>query len=338
MAVTDSALGPREPVVDAPDDGLVVSGVTKVFGPTIALDRMTARFAPGRVHGLVGENGSGKSTLVKIITGVHRADAGVLGYAGVDLTGGAQLGSTDQIRVACVYQDGSLVEELTVGQNLDLMVRPDERAAYAGGDWQRDLLDAFDLPEIDHRRLVADLPANQARLVEIAGMLARRPDIVLFDESTSTLDAAGVEHVLGLMRATADRGACVVFVTHRLKEVLSVADDLLVLRDGVLVAEVAAAGVSEASLLEAMAGRRVAAFARRTAVTAAGAEPALRVTGLVTDRCGPIDMEVRPGVIVGIGGAAGNGRAALVRGLVGSGLRAGSVRVGGSAVRSTADG
>lgn len=339
MAVTDSAFGPRGPVVDAPDGGLVVSGVTKVFGPTVALDRMTARFAPGRVHGLVGENGSGKSTLVKIIAGVHRADAGMLSYAGIDLTGGAQLGSTDHIRIACVYQDGSLVEELTVAQNLDLMVRPDERTAYAGSsDWQRDLLDAFDLPEIDHRRLVADLPANQARLVEIAGMLARRPDIVLFDESTSTLDAAGVEHVLGLMRATAERGACVVFVTHRLKEVLSVADDLLVLRDGVLVAEVDASGVSESALIEAMAGRRVAAFARRTAVAAAGAEPVLRVAGLVTDRCGPIDMLVRPGEIVGIGGAAGNGQAELVRGLVGSGLRAGSVQVGGSAVRSTADG
>src|SRR3569833_4612939 len=122
MAVTDSALGPREPVVDAPDDGRGVSGVTKVFGPTIALDRMTARFAPGRVHGLVGENGSGKSTLVKIITGVHRADAGVLGYAGVDLTGGAQLGSTDQIRVACVFLVGSLVVVLSVGLFFVLLV------------------------------------------------------------------------------------------------------------------------------------------------------------------------------------------------------------------------
>jgi ABC-type sugar transport system ATPase subunit/ribose/xylose/arabinose/galactoside ABC-type transport system permease subunit len=326
-------------VVDAPDQGLVVTGVTKVFGPTVALDGMTARFAPGRVHGLIGENGSGKSTLVKIVTGVHRADAGTLSYAGVDLTGGTQLGSTDRIRVACVYQDGSLIEELTVAQNLDLMVRPDERAAYAGsGDWQRDLLDAFDLPEIDHRRLVGDLPANQARLVEIAGTLARRPDIVLFDESTSTLDAAGVEHVLRLMRATAERGACVVFVTHRLKEVLSVADDLVVLRDGVLVTEVAAAGVSEAALIEAMAGRRVATFTRRTARAGIGAEPVLSTVGVVTDRCGPIDMVVLPGEIVGIGGAAGNGQAELVRGMVGSGLGAGSVRVGGAAVRSTTEG
>lgn len=337
--MTDTALGPLRPGVDAPGAGLVVTGVTKVFGPTVALDGMTVRFAPGRVHGLIGENGSGKSTLVKIVTGVHHADTGTLSYGGVDLTGGDQLGSTTRIRVACCYQDGSLVGELTVAQNLDLMVRPNERAAYAGSpDWQRDLLDAFDLAGIDHQRLVEDLPANQARLVEIAGMLARQPDIVLFDESTSTLDAEGVQHVLRLMRATADRGACVVFVTHRLKEVLSVADNLVVLRDGVLITDVAAAGVSEASLIEAMAGRRVAGFTRRAGGVIDGAEVVLRITGLVTDRCGPIDMVVRDGEIVGVGGAAGNGQAELVRGLVGSGLRAGTVEVDGKLVRSTTGG
>lgn len=335
--MTDTALGPRRDVVDdVPGSGLVVAGVTKIFGPTVALDGVSVRFGPGRVHGLVGENGSGKSTLVKIVTGAHRADAGTLRYGAADLTAGTQLGSTAQVRVACVYQDGSLVDELTVAQNLDLMVRPDERGAFTCADWQRALLDAFEMPEIDHRRLVGDLPANQARLVEIAGMLARRPDIVLFDESTSTLDATGVEHVLSLMRATADRGACVVFVTHRLREVLSVADDLVVLRDGRLVAEVAAADVSESDLIEAMAGRQVAEFSRRESGPAAGeAEPVLRAAGLTTADCGPVDLVVRPGEIVGIGGAAGNGQAALVRGVMGSGLTGGTVHVGTRTVSST---
>ncbi|MCW2295409.1 ATP-binding cassette domain-containing protein [Rhodococcus erythropolis] len=334
--MTDTTINLRQHLEPGLGGELVAVNISKIFGPTVALDDVSVHFAPGQVYGLLGENGSGKSTFVKIITGIHKADGGTLTFGDADLTNGSQLGSTNAVRVGCVYQDGSLIDELTVSQNLDLVVRPDERGDFAGAEWQRSLLDAFALSDIDEGCLVADLPSNQARLVEIAGMLARKPDIALFDESTSTLDADGVEKVLGLMKAAADHGACVIFVTHRLKEVLSVADRLVVLRDGKLVSDVSATGVSESELIESMAGREVSEFARRAVDSTIGqAEPILRAVGITADQCGPIDFTVRPGEIVGVGGAAGNGQAAFVRGLVGSGLIGGNVEVRGVSINSS---
>jgi ribose/xylose/arabinose/galactoside ABC-type transport system permease subunit/ABC-type multidrug transport system ATPase subunit len=155
----------------------------------------------------------------------------------------------------------------------------------------------------------------------------------MFDESTSTLDADGVEHLLGLMRRTAERGTCVLFVTHRLSEVLAVADDLRVLRDGRLVAEFDSVEVTEDRLIEAMAGREVAHFERLQREVAT-ADPVLVVEGLVTDRGGPVSFSVRPGEILGIGGAAANGQAQLVRALAGEGVESGTVRVDGVRIRN----
>ena len=315
----------------APAGGLVATGVRKAFGPTVALDAMSAGFARGTVHGLIGENGSGKSTFVKIVAGVHRGDAGTVSFDGgtvADTSGRVASGT----RIACVYQDGSLIDELTVGQNLDLVVEPGERPAGARS-WQRVVLDEAGLTGIDLNTRTADLPNNEKRLVEIAAVLARRPDVILFDESTSSLDERGVEWVLANMRQAAAGGACVIFVTHRLHEVLAVSSDITVLRDGVLVAELPNAGVTTEQLVRHMAGREVSAFTRRAAGRGPEAEVVLRADALTAAACGPVDLSVRRGEIVGIGGAAGNGQGELIRALAGDGLDGGEVTVGGTRLR-----
>jgi ribose transport system ATP-binding protein len=314
-------------------DGLVAEGLTKTFGPTTALRQVSATFQRGRVHGLIGENGSGKSTFVKIVAGIHRADLGQVTLDGVTIAasdgaapGAARVGPA---RVGAVYQDGSLIEELTVGQNLDLIVEPALRPRDAGdAGWRRKLLDRFGLAEIDLPSRVADLPASEQRLVEIAAALARRPDVLLFDESTSVLDERGVARVLASMREAASQGSCVIFVTHRLHEVLAVASDITVLRDGEVVAELPTAGASTDELVRHMAGREVAAFTRRV-VSHDGADTVIRATGLRAARCGPVDLAMRRGEIVGIAGAAGNGQAELIRALAGEGRRSGQVQVAG---------
>lgn len=307
---------------------LRVRDVSKAFGPTQALSDVTVGFASGRVHGLLGENGSGKSTLVKIIAGVHSADEGEIAFGGRGIVpaGG------DPVRVACVYQDGTLISELSVTQNLELIVPVAARARF-GTDWVAGVLGEYGVADVDPSRLAGDIAPNRARLVEVAAVLATDPEVVMFDESTSTLDADGVEHLLGLMRRTAERGACVLFVTHRLSEVIAVADDLRVLRDGRLVAEFDSVDVTEERLIEAMAGREVAHF-ERTQREVAAADPVLVVEDLVTGRGGPVSFSVRPGEIVGIGGAAANGQAELVRALSGEGVESGSVRVGTARIRS----
>jgi ribose transport system ATP-binding protein len=320
-------------------DGLVAQGLTKTFGPTMALRQVSAAFRRGLVHGLIGENGSGKSTFVKIVAGIHRADLGRVSLDGVAVavSDGTVSGA---VRISSVHQDGSLIEELTVGQNLDLIVEPalrggpDERRSSSNdenGRWRRRLLDRFGLTDIDLGSRVADLPANAQRLVEIAAALARRPDVLLFDESTSVLDERGVAQVLASMREAAAQGACVIFVTHRLHEVLAVADDITVLRDGAVVAELPTADASTDELVRHMAGREVAAFHRRE-VSHAGAETVLRARGLRAPRCGPVDLDGRRGEIVGIAGAAGNGQAELIRALAGEGRRGGEVLVGDRAL------
>ncbi|WP_395105462.1 ATP-binding cassette domain-containing protein [Actinomadura sp. SCN-SB] len=308
--------------------GLVAEGVTKTFGSTTALNGMSATFARGAVHGLIGENGSGKSTFVKIVAGIHRADAGLVRFDGTPLTEAA-----DGVRIACVYQDGSLIDELTVAQNLDLIVEPEYRPAANGTSWQRAVLDAAGLGGIDPASRIGDLPNNEKRLVEIAAVLARRTDVILFDESTSSLDETGVAWVLDSMRAAAARGACVIFVTHRLHEVLAVTSDIAILRDGVLVAELPTAGASTDELVRYMAGREVAAFTRRSATAGPDAPVVLEGRGLRAASCGPIDLSVRRGEIVGIGGAAGNGQGELIRALAGDGLDGGTVVVDGVPLR-----
>jgi ABC-type sugar transport system ATPase subunit/ribose/xylose/arabinose/galactoside ABC-type transport system permease subunit len=317
--------------------GLVAVEVTKSFGPTVALRDVTVEFAAGTVHGLVGENGSGKSTFVKIVAGIHRADQGLISFGGTELNP-RRYRIPGATKVACVYQDGSLIDELTVGQNLELMLDPRERAEYEheGVEWQRVLLDAYGLQSINVDAAIGRIPNNEQRLVEIAGVLARRPDVLLFDESTSTLDEGAVATVLGWMREAADRGACVVFVTHRLREVLLVASRVVVLRDGALVREFDTAAVDEDAVVEAMAGRRVAALDRRVAPTLGPV--VLTAEQVVTARSGPNTIEVRRGEILGIGGAAGNGQAELARALAGRGIRSGTVTVDGTRLRRVEDG
>jgi ribose transport system ATP-binding protein len=317
--------------------GLVAEGITKTFGSTVALDDVSMRFTRGAVHGLIGENGSGKSTFVKIVAGIHRSDRGQVAFDGVPVAtsdGAVQRGVT----VACVYQDGSLIEELTVTQNIDLMIESNRRDAFEPSNkWRRNLLDRFGLESVDLSSRVGDIPNNEQRLVEIACVLAKRPAVVLFDESTSTLDQRGVDRVLQSMHHAADDGACVLFVTHRLREVLSVAEDITVLRDGAVVAELATDTASEELLVQHMAGREIAAFTRR-AVKEPDGEVVLKASDLAAPHCGPISLTVTRGEVVGIGGAAGNGQAELIRALAGEGIIRGEVVVVGKPMRRPEDG
>jgi ribose transport system ATP-binding protein len=331
----ESAAGPGSAAdlpAGAAGSGLIAAALTKTFGSTTALDGMSTAFGRGVVHGLIGENGSGKSTFVKIVAGIHRADAGLVSFDGVPLTDSSGPARGDA-RIACVYQDGSLIDELTVAQNLDLIVEPGLRPAAAGKSWQRTVLDEAGLDGVQLNGRAGDLPNNERRLAEIAAVLARRPDVILFDESTSSLDERGVGWVLASMRAAAARGACVVFVTHRLHEVLAVTADIAILRDGVLVAELPTAGASTDQLVRYMAGREVTAFTRRDGVRDVGSPVVLTSTALRASACGPIDLAVRRGEIVGIGGAAGNGQGELIRALAGDGLDGGEVRVDGVPLR-----
>ncbi|MFJ5116697.1 sugar ABC transporter ATP-binding protein [Kitasatospora sp. NPDC088548] len=324
---------------------LEVRGLSKSFGANRVLRDLAFALRPGAVTALLGENGSGKSTLVKVLAGVHAPDGGELAVHGEPL---ALPLTPDRARAAglrFLHQDLGLVEELTVADNLALTLRerrpalaPVNRRAEAAR--AAELLDAFAVaaPAGAH---VADLPASQRGMLAVArvfGDVGATP-VVFLDEPTAALAADDVARLYTAVRRIAERGASVVLISHRLEEVLEVADQILVLRDGRLVADRPNQGLTVARLVEDMTGRPPAPVDTAAPSPAAG-EPVLAVRGLRGARLHGVDLELHPGEVLGVTGLVGCGRSELAR-IVGGSQRpaGGAVEVDGRprTFRSAAD-
>ena len=316
---------------------LEAAGLAKRYAAVQALDGVGLSLAAGEIHALVGENGSGKSTLVGVVAGTVARDGGTVRIGGVDV-GRASPRRAQRLGAVTVFQDGSLIGELSVAMNLYLgmpaRLRPGYRRA---GPWAAELLRGYGFdadPDLPARQL----PPGDRQLVEIIRAVASRPRVLILDEATSALDPTGVDVVLGLLRQAAAAGVAVLFVTHRLSEVMRVADAVTVLRDGRYQGVYAIGEVTPRRLVELMAGTRVdLEFPDRPAAVAAPV--VLSARGLGGARFGPADLDLRGGEIVGIAGAAGNGQVPLLRGLArcGADTGGGVVQVGGRRIGSYAD-
>jgi ribose transport system ATP-binding protein len=322
------------------DLALTLSGISRRFESTRALDNLELGIRRGEVHGLLGENGSGKSTLVKILAGYHAPEPGGEAWAwGARM----QLPVTDAdgVGIAVVHQDLGLVETMTVIENLGVSVAYGRRllGSISWGEERRTarrLLAELGV-ELDPERLVGDLTLAERALVAVAR--ARRQielrgrDRVLFilDEPTVSLPEKQAGEVLDLMRSLAGKGDAVLFISHRLQEVLAVADRITVIRDGRAVATLAAETADEAHLAQLMLGRRLDAFypdrlppERETVML----ETEKLSGGIVQE----LSIRVVAGEIVGFTGLAGEGHEQLANLIVGIlPRRTGQVRVLGGA-------
>ena len=305
-----STPGPVRPVV------LSLRGVSKAFGAVQALRDVSVECHAGEIHALVGENGSGKSTLLGIASGFLAQDEGAVEIGGARLRR-ASPAEARRLGLGIAYQDYSHVLDLTVAENLYLAVPADARPAHARmAEWAEETLEPFGLG-IPVDATAGSLSLADRQLFEVAKALLTQPKVLLLDEPTTALgpDAVDKLHALVLERAAA--GVSIVYVSHRLPEVLSVAQRVTVLRDGVSQGTFPAETVSEESLVELMIGRPLeVAFPDRGAGGGEG-EVALAVEGLRGERFGPIDLRVRKGEIVGIAGAEGNGQVQFLRALAG---------------------
>lgn len=290
---------------------LTTSGLSKRYGSVTALSDMSLALIQGEIHALVGENGSGKSTFVGIVSGTVAPDTGSVVIDGSELVRAEPRGAQARGAVT-VFQDGSLIGELSVARNLYLGAAPEDRPPYHRiTAWASDLLGRFGF-DVDVMLPASQLPPGDRQLVEIFRAVARRPTLLILDEATSALDARGVDIVLDLMREVAASGSAVLFVTHRLSEVMRVADAVTVLRDGAFQGTYAAAAVTTHELVELMAGTQVdMEFPDRTGSVAN--DPVLSARGLTGVGLGPVDLELHAGQIVGIAGADGNGQVPLLR-------------------------
>ncbi|MGK9231778.1 sugar ABC transporter ATP-binding protein [Inquilinus limosus] len=310
-----------------------MTAITKRFPGVVALDGVGLEVAAGEVHGLLGENGAGKSTLLKILSGAQAPDDGSIVFAGETVSFAAPY-EAQRRGIVTIYQEFNLIPSLTVAENI-LIGREPGRAGLV--DWSamhraaKAALDRIGLG-IDPRRLVRDLSVAEQQMVEIARALSMDSRLIVMDEPTSALSAAEVERLMAIIRALRDHGIAVIYVTHRLDEVMAVCDRITVLRDGRLVGSAEVASVTVDDIIRMMVGRDLGALARIEGGAAQAGPPALRVEGITTERgaLNPhatvlhgVSLAVRRGEILGIAGLVGAGRTELARAIFGADARAG---------------
>jgi ribose transport system ATP-binding protein len=318
-------------VGEKPRTHVELADVSKHFGAVRALDGVSLTIARGSIHALVGENGAGKSTLGRIVAGVLAPDAGRLLLDGEEVTLRSPREALER-GVAAIAQEVNVVPQLTVEQNVFLGAEP----RGAGFVSRRGLRSRYEeLSERAGLRLPATTPAGrlppaEQQKVEILRALSRDAELIVMDEPTAALGAEETAHLHEIIRSLAGAGHTVLLVSHFLREVLALADEVTVLRDGRLVRTAPAAEQTEDSLIHAMLGRPLTAAFPPKAVAPADAPPVLTVRDLHAPRVEGVSFTVRAGEIVALAGLVGAGRTELARAIYGAQRPvAGSVELAG---------
>ncbi len=312
-------------------------GITKRFGPVQVLHGVDLVLEPGRVYGLLGENGAGKSTLMKILSGYESATAGELRVDDRLVSfGGPRAAEAEGI--VLIHQEFNLAEDLTVAQNIFLGHEKrrgwwlDDGAMRATA---RGVLDDVGLRKVSPDTRVRDLIVAERQLVEIAKALSRRARVLIMDEPTATLTPSETGRLFGLVERLRAEGVTIVFISHKLDEVERITEEVIVMRDGRLVAQQPTASLTRAQMAHLMVGRELADLYPPRAEPAPDAEVLLAVDGLtVPGWAEDVSFEVRAGEVFGFAGLVGAGRTELFEGLLGlRERRARAVRIVGRAVQ-----
>lgn len=309
---------------------LELSGISKRYPGVQALDRVSFDCRPGEIHAVLGENGSGKSTLLGIAGGAVAADEGTISIMGQRLETADPL-LARRFGLATVYQDDSLVRELTVAENL-VLGAAGRHGVVGSVAWAAAQLAPYDLG-IAADAVVGALSPAQRQFLEIVKALVNEPKVLLLDEPTSSLDISGVERLSAIVREIAAKGTAIVYVSHRLPEILALADRVTILRDGRGQGTYAVDDtLSESDLVALMVGRPIEAE-YPTAAAAPTAGVTLSVRGLSGARFRDVSFDLARGEILGFAGAEGNGQRETLRALGGIDESIGDVVALGQPVR-----
>ncbi|RZJ95289.1 MAG: sugar ABC transporter ATP-binding protein [Brevundimonas sp.] len=296
---------------------LTVRGVGKTFPGVRALDDVDLTVAPGEIHALLGENGAGKSTLLRILSGATRPDAGELLLDGAPLDPADTPLMRQRAGVATIYQEFNLVPELSAAENLYLGREPLRRGLIDWGEMRRGGAEALRRVggAIDPDRPVRTLSVAQQQMVEIARAVMLDARLIIMDEPTAALSAPEVKQLHALARQLAADGVSVLYVTHRLAEVVDLCDTYTVLRDGHRVDGGLVAGLTPDDFVRAMVGRHVEPIRRPDRTRG---EVALAFSGLPSSEGEDGRLVVHAGEILGVAGLVGAGRTELLRGMIGA--------------------
>jgi ABC-type sugar transport system ATPase subunit len=298
---------------------LRMTGISKSFGPVQALSDVSFIVREGTVHALVGENGAGKSTLVKILAGVYRPDKGSVQIHEKPFT----FDKPEQALtagVSVIYQDLDLAEHLTVAENVFLGNEPagilpftvDYRAMV---ERTAELARSFNF-DINPTAVVSELSTGDCQVAAIIKALARKASIIVMDEPTSSLSETEVERLFEVVRRLRKKGISVIYISHRLEEIIGLADDVTVLRDGKVVHSESVTKLDIAQIVRYMVGRELTEFFPGRDVKPGDVR--VRVNNLSSDsRIKDISFDIRAGEIVGMAGLVGAGRTEVARAIFG---------------------
>ncbi|UVC07440.1 sugar ABC transporter ATP-binding protein [Rhizobium sp. TH2] len=298
---------------------MLLDKITKSFPGVRALNNASISLAAGEIHALMGENGAGKSTLIKIITGIHKQDSGSMTLDGQEISL-ASPREAIRLGITAVHQERNLIPRFSIAENILLEQLPTRNGLVDFGRANREArehLAKIGL-DVDPAIEVRHLSVAQMQMVEIAKALSHKAKVLLLDEPTASLTSAETETLFKLVRQLKMEGTAIVFVSHKLEEVLSLCDRVTVLRDGETTLEGAPmAGMTRQTLIEAMIGRAERIVAHRDPRVSHG-EAKLEVRGLST-AAGHRDISFRlgRGEILGLYGLVGAGRTELARALLG---------------------
>jgi len=302
---------------------LELRGITKRFPGVVANDNVNLTLNTGEVLSLIGENGAGKSTLMSVLYGMYKPDEGDIVIDGTPQVFTSPADAIDA-GIGMVHQHFMLVPVFTVAENVVLGVEPTGALGKLHIDearrMVREISDKYSL-DLDPDAVIEDLPVGVQQRVEIVKVLLRDAKVVVFDEPTAVLTPSEIIEFFEIVKTLVSAGRGVVFITHKLKEALNIANRIAVLRRGKVVGEVDPKTASESQIAEMMVGRPVQLTVDKS--SAAAGEVVLKVTDLtVLDADGRphvenVSFEVRAGEIVGVAGVQGNGQTELVEALTG---------------------
>ena len=301
------------------DPHIALTGVSKFYGGVTALDKVDFSCALGSIHAVLGENGAGKSTLIKIMSGVVQPDEGTMTLAGEDIVV-PNPASANAKGVVCIFQELSLMPDLTVADNISI-ADPPRRFGLIDGKAQRrraeELLARIGCEDVNPLMRVRDLPLSRRQMVEIAKALAKNPTVLILDEATSALTAADVDKVFRILHQLRDDGLSILTISHRMHEIEAVADMCSVFRNGRHIETFRQGDRSADAIVQMMIGREISAhFPPKHEKKAE--ETVLELKDLSWEnRLRGIDLKVHKAEIVGLGGLDGQGQKELLLALFG---------------------
>lgn len=296
---------------------LEINGIAKSFPGVKALDNVHLKLRPGSVHALCGENGAGKSTLIKVINGIHKMDEGKILYKGQNLTPQSARQMLE-LGIATIHKELSPILDMTIAENIFLGREPlnlahmlDVKQLYS--DTQK-LLDEYGF-HYNPYSLMRELTVSDIALIEIIKAISRDALVVIMDEPTSSITESETHILFNNIRRLQKNGVGIIYISHKMDEIFEICDEVIIMRDGKWVHHCKANEINKTGIIEKMVGRTLTEQFPKEPVDMG--DVCMEIRGFQGRRFKDINLNIRKGEIVGIGGLVGAGRSELFRAVFG---------------------